>query len=485
MPTLELREIHRKFGSVHALRGADFSLLPGEVHALLGENGAGKTTLMQIAAGLLHPDAGVVSVDGVVHRRLSPRAARRLGIGMVHQHFTSVPAFTVAENVALSAGWPVGPAELRRRVRETSERAGLPLDPDARVEGLSVALRQRLEIVKALAADAGILLLDEPTAVLAPGEVEDLLRVIRRFTTEGGSAVLITHKLDEALAAADRVTVLRRGQVALTCGIAETNAAALASAMIGEGESEESAAPTSPVAREGRGTLVRLEGIDVAREGGLGIALRGASLSVDAGEILGIAAVEGNGQRELLRAIAGRAQPLRGLRRVAEPIAFIPEDRTTEGLIPEMTLTENLVLGSSEREPWLRGRTLDWRAAEARTVALLEELAVSAPGPWVPAASLSGGNQQRVVVGRELSKLPSVVVAENPTRGLDIRATATIHARLRRAAAEGAAVVFHSSDLDEVLALATRIVVARRGALVEASPSTTREVLGALMLAGG
>ena len=485
MPTLELREIHRRFGSVHALRGADFTLLPGEVHALLGENGAGKTTLMQVAAGLLHPDAGVVSVDGVEHRGLSPRAARRLGIGMVHQHFTSVPAFTVSENVALSAGWPVAPAELRRKVRESSERAGLPLDPDARVEGLSVGLRQRLEIVKALAASAEILLLDEPTAVLAPGEVEDLLRVIRRFTTEGGSAVLITHKLDEAIAAADRVTVLRRGQVVLTSAIAETSAAALASAMIGQGESEESGAPATPAAGEGRGTLVRLEGVDVAREGGLGIALRGASLSVDAGEILGLAAVEGNGQRELLRAIAGRAHPLRGLRRVTEPIAFIPEDRTTEGLIPEMTLTENLVLGSSEREPWLRGRTLDWRAAEARTVALLEELAVSAPGPWVPAASLSGGNQQRVVVGRELAKRPSVVVAESPTRGLDIRATATIHARLRRAAAEGAAVVFHSSDLDEVMALATRIVVARRGALVEATPSATRELLGALMLAGG
>ena len=485
MPTLELREIHRRFGSVHALRGADFTLLPGEVHALLGENGAGKTTLMQIAAGLLHPDAGVVSVDGVEHRGLSPRAARRLGIGMVHQHFTSVPAFTVSENVALSAGWPVGPAELRRKVRETSERAGLPLDPDARVEGLSVGLRQRLEIVKALAANAGILLLDEPTAVLAPGEVEDLLRVIRRFTTEGGSAVLITHKLDEAIAAADRVTVLRRGQVVLTSAVAETSAGALASAMIGEGESEESAAPATRAAGEGRGTLVRLEGVDVAREGSLGIALRGASLSVDAGEILGIAAVEGNGQRELLRAIAGRAHPLRGLRRVTEPIAFIPEDRTTEGLIPEMTLTENLVLGSSEKEPWLRGRTLDWRAAEARTVALLEELAVSAPGPWVPAASLSGGNQQRVVVGRELAKRPSVVVAENPTRGLDIRATATIHARLRRAAVEGAAVVFHSSDLDEVMALATRIVVARRGALVEAPASATRDLLGALMLAGG
>jgi general nucleoside transport system ATP-binding protein len=485
MPALELRGIHRRFGSVHALRGADFTLLPGEVHALLGENGAGKTTLMHIAAGLLQPDEGVVLVGGVARPGLSPRAARRLGIGMVHQHFTSVPTFTVAENVALTAGWPVAPDSLRRRVRETSERAGLPLDPDARVEHLSVALRQRLEIVKALAAETWILLLDEPTAVLAPAEVGDLLQVIRRFTTQGGSAVLITHKLDEALAAADRVTVLRRGQVVLTGPVADTTAGELAVAMIGEGAGDDRTEAPTLSARGGAGPLVRLEGVDVARDGGLGIALRAASLTVTAGEIVGLAAVEGNGQRELLRAIAGRIHPLRGLRQVTEPIGFVPEDRTTEGLIPAMTLTENVVLGSSASEPWIRRRTVDWRAAETRTAALLEELAISAPGPGVPAASLSGGNQQRVVVGRELSSRPSVVVAENPTRGLDIRAEATIHAWLRRAASDGAAVVFHSSDLDEVLALATRIVVVRRGTLVEAAPGATRDELGALMLASG
>jgi ABC-type uncharacterized transport system ATPase subunit len=283
--------------------------------------------------------------------------------------------------------------------------------------------------------------------------------------------------------------VLRRGRVVLTVPIAETTAAALATAMIGEGAGDERVEPPPPppppAARELAGPPVRLEGVDVAREGGLGMALRGASLTVTAGEIVGIAAVEGNGQRELLRAIAGRIHPLRGLRRVADPIAFIPEDRTTEGLIPAMTLTENFVLGSSASEPWIRGGTVDWRAAEARTAALLDELAVAASGPWVPAGWLSGGNQQRLVVGRELSKGPSVVVAENPTRGLDIRATATIHAWLRRAAADGAAVVFHSGDLDEVLALATRIVVARRGALVEAAPGAARDELGALMLAVG
>ena len=486
-PALELVGIHRRFGSVHALRGADFTLRQGELHALLGENGAGKTTLMRIAAGLVRADSGEVRIRGIVQPDLSPRAARRLGIGMVHQHFTSVPAFTVAESVALAAGWPVAPGPLRERVRELSGRVGLSLDPDDRVERMSVGLRQRLEIVKALAADARILLLDEPTAVLAPVEVEDLLRVIRRFTGSGGSAVLITHKLDEALSAADRVTVLRRGETVLTGEVSGQNTATLTAAMIGESATdgrivEPSGAPAPPIAD--RGPLVRIQSLDVRRDDALGIALRNASLEVEPGEIVGVAAVEGNGQRELLRAVAGRIHPLRGHREVAEPVAFIPEDRSTEGLIPEMTLTENIVLGSSTSDPWIRGRTIDWREARARTATLLEEYAVAAPGPEAPAATLSGGNQQRVVVARELSRRPRVVVAENPTRGLDIRATATIHARLRRAASEGAAVLFHSSDLDEVLELATRVVVASRGVLIRPPVNATRDAIGALMLAG-
>ncbi len=483
-PALELVGIHRRFGSVQALRGADFTLLPGEVHALLGENGAGKTTLMRIAAGLLRPDAGTIGIGGVARGELSPHVARRLGIGMVHQHFTSIPAFSVAENVALAAGWPVAPGALRERVRALASRVGLPLDPEARVERLSVGLRQRLEIVKALAADAGVLLLDEPTAVLAPAEVGELIRVIRRFTGSGGSAVLITHKLDEALTAADRVTVLRRGAVVLAAPVAGLDAATLAGAMIGDASAEAAEpSPGVPAQLAGAGPSVRLESIEVAREGGLGIAVRGASLTVSPGEIVGIAAVEGNGQRELLRAVAGRMHPLRGLREVAQPVAFIPEDRSTEGLIPAMTLTENLVLGSRETDPWIRGSLIDWGTAERHAEELLREYAVSAPGPQAPAAGLSGGNQQRVVVARELSRGPRVVIAENPTRGLDLRATTAIHGRLRRAAAEGAAVLFHSSDLDEVLAIATRVVVMSRGTLVQPS-SSSREAIGAAMLAG-
>jgi simple sugar transport system ATP-binding protein len=478
-PALQLTGIHKRFGSVHALRGADFTLMPGEVHALLGENGAGKTTLMHVAIGLVHPDAGTVSIGGGVQRGHSPRTARRLGVGMVHQHFTSVPAFTVAENVALAAGWPVAPGPLRARVRELCERVGLPLDPEERAGRLGVGLKQRLEIVKALAADARVLLLDEPTAVLAPGEVEELLGVIRRFAAAGGAVVLITHKLDEALAAADRVTVLRKGSVVGSGAAGSWSPPRLTEAMIG-GEVGARARPRGAV---GDRALVHGESLDIPRESGLGIAVRGASISVHSGEIVGVAAVEGNGQRELLRAIAGRVRPLRGRLEVTEPIGFVPEDRTSEGLIPEFSLVDNVVLGSASGDPWIAGRRVDWRTARARTSSLLEQFGVVAAGPEATAASLSGGNQQKLVVARELSRNPAVVVAENPTRGLDVRATEEIHGRLRDAAAQGAAVLVYSSDLDEVLVLSHRIVVVARGTLLDAPAGASRTEIGALMLA--
>jgi ABC-type uncharacterized transport system ATPase subunit len=489
-PALELRQIQKRFGSVHALQGADFTLGPGEVHGLLGENGAGKTTLMHVAYGLVRPDAGQVLVAGVPRDVGSPRAARRLGIGMVHQHFTSVPALSVAENVALAAGWPVAPEPLRRRVQALAERVGLPLDPDLLAGRLSVGLKQRLEIVKALAADARILLLDEPTAVLAPGEIDDLLRVMRTFTASGGSVVLITHKLDEAIAAADRVTVLRQGRVVHTGAVAEQTTASLARAMIGEGEPR--ALPVLPITGTTSGgranitgpALVRVEALEVPRESGFGIAVRGASLVVHGGEILGVAGVEGNGQRELLRAIAGRLLPIRGRLEVAGPVGFIPEDRTTEGLIPDLTLAENVVLGSRPGDPWLRRGWIDWRLARQRTAVLLREFSVAAPGPQTGAFALSGGNQQKLVAARELARAPRVIVAENPSRGLDIRAAAEIHARLLEAAAGGAAILIHSSDLDEVLHVSHRVVVMNRGAVLPAGVNPTRSRIGELMVTG-
>jgi general nucleoside transport system ATP-binding protein len=497
-PALALRGIRKRFGSVQALRGADFTLMPGELHALLGENGAGKTTLMRVAYGMVRPDAGEIAVQGAVGGIASPRAARRAGIGMVHQHFTSVPALTVAENVALAAGWPVAPTALRERVRAIAERVGLPVDPDVRAGHLSVALKQRLEIVKALASEARILLLDEPTAVLAPGEADELLRVVRAFTAAGGAAVLITHKLDEALEAADRVTVLRQGAVVFAGEVGGQTASSLAGMMVGNGGAGELRSPRGGYPERGewaqgdssvpireRPLLVRLEELEVSRDTGYGIAVRRATLGIRAGEIVGIAAVEGNGQRELLRAVAGRLQPLRGRREVAGPVGFVPEDRTTEGLIPELTLTENVVLGSRADDPWVHRGRVDWRDARARTASLIAEYGVVAPGPDAPAAALSGGNQQKMVVARELARGPRVVVAENPTRGLDIRATEEIHARLRAAAAAGAAVLMYSSDLDEVLALAARVVVIARGVLTEVPRDATRVQVGELMVTGG
>ena len=482
-PALELRGIVKRFGPVQALRGADFTLGVGEVHALLGENGAGKSTLMHVAYGLLRPDAGSIVVRGRTVRPRSPRDARRLGIGMVHQHFTSVPALTVAENVALAAGWGVSLRALRARVVALTTRVGLPLDPDARADTLPVAAKQRLEIVKALAADATILLLDEPTAVLAPSEADEVIRVIRAFARQGGSAVLITHKLEEALRAADRVTALRAGRVTLTGVAAEQTPESLARAMIGSG----------PPSRGGRGrrtateqlSLVRCEMLDLSREDGRGIAIRGASLAIGAGEIVGVAAVEGNGQRELLRAVAGLVRPLRGRLDVSGPVAFIPEDRTTEGLIGELALTENVVLGLGRAAPWVHGALIDWSAARQRTAALIGEFGIRTPGPDTPAGVLSGGNQQKVVIARALELLPRVIVAENPTRGLDVLAAADVWDRLAAAAAAGAAVLVHATDLDELLDRVDRTLVVAQGTLTPAPSGAGKAEIGAMMLGTG
>jgi simple sugar transport system ATP-binding protein len=481
-PALELRGIEKRFGPVHALHGADFTLMPGELHALLGENGAGKSTLMHVAYGLVRPDAGEVRVRGMPAAIRSPRDARRHGIGMVHQHFTSVPALSVAENIALAAGWPIHPRELRTRVEALMQRVGLPLDADAEAGTLSAALKQRLEILKALAADTSILLLDEPTGVLTPPEIDELLRVVRSFTAAGGSVVLITHKLDEALQAASRVTVLRAGRVSFTGPATGQTARSLAAAMLGT----EAALPVRPppAPAELGPALVRATGLTVARERGGAVAVREADLAVHGGEIVGIMAVEGNGQRELLRAIAGLLPVMSGHLEVTQPAAFIPEDRTTEALIPELTLTENVVLGLGRRAPWVRGIRVDWPAARRRTAELIDEFSIRAPGPEIPARSLSGGNQQRLVIARALEQRPQVIIAENPTRGLDIHATAVVWGRLREAAAAGAAVLVYSSDLDEVLEQTNRHWVMANGHLLSVLPGSSREAIGALLLRG-
>lgn len=502
--SLELRNISKRFGPVQALADAHLALRAGEVHALLGENGAGKSTLMHIAAGMMRPDSGTIHLTGTPQTFGSLRAARRAGIGLVHQHFTSIAALTVAENMALFAGWAMRPKTLRARVATLTEELRLPLDPDARTGSLPVALRQRLELAQALATDARILLLDEPTAVLAPSEADALLERLRDFAkagpstslSAGRSVVLITHKLDEALRVADRVTVLQRGRVVLETEARWTDAAKLADAMLGvrglprgdRGEGGEGGEGRHGVERSGAPALfdapvrVRVKDVSVLREDGSVVAIEGASIEVLAGEIVAIAGVEGSGQRELLRAMAGLLPIGQGTLDVSHPIAFVPEDRTTEALIAPFTLTENIVLGAGAEQPWRNGNHLDWSMAERRTGELLSEFDVRAPGPQVLAATLSGGNQQKLVLARALERRPRVLIAENPARGLDIAATAAVHARLRQAAEEGVAVVVYSSDLDEVLALGQRIVVAARGRLIEAPAGADKATIGALML---
>lgn len=479
-PALALRGITKRFGSVEALTEVDFSLEPGEIHALLGENGAGKTTLMRIAFGLIRPDAGSISIAGTTTFLRNPTDARRNGIGMVHQHFTSIPAFTVAENVALAAGWRLAPQETTARIRRLAETTGFAIDPVLRVADLSAGLKQRLEVLKALAADARTLLLDEPTSVLSPPDAEALLRQITEFRGRGVATVLITHKLREAIAIADRVTVLRRGRVVHSGPVGGETAESLARHMLGE--AADSNPGPAPVATGTAGTRVRARSLAVARLGGSGTGLREATLTLQSGELVGLAAVEGNGQRELFRAIAGLAPPISGTLEIDGAVAFIPEDRTAEALIGEFTLTENLVLSQRSAAPWIDGVWIDWRKAEARTAELIAEFGVRAAGASASAASLSGGNQQRMVVAEALERRPAVLLAENPTRGLDIRAAREVMERLRSAARSGVAVLVHLTDLDELLALASRIVVLSEGTLRELPAGASRDEIGRQML---
>ncbi len=477
---LKLSGISKRFGATQALRSVDFTLEAGGIHALLGENGAGKSTLMKIAFGLLHADSGTIAVHGNLRPVRGPVQARRLGIGMVHQHFTSIPSFTVAENVALATGWPPHPRALRARVAALITETGMDLDPDAPVQELSAGLKQRLEILKALAAEARILLLDEPSSALSPVDAESLLELIRVLRDRGVASVLITHKLDEALGLADRVTVLRRGAVVHTGPVAEVTAHELAVCMLGEAPS--GSARLAPEPGEIR---VRADAVAVARLGASGTGLRSASFVARAGEVVGVAAVEGNGQRELLRTIAGLMRPRQGTLEVTGPVSFIPEDRTTEALVDSFSLTENLALSQGRNAPWVHGLWMNWREARGRTAALIQQFAVRAPGPEVTARSLSGGNQQRMVIAGALERRPMVLVAENLTRGLDLRATADVHLRLRETAAAGACVVVHLADLDELREVADRILVLANGVLSEMEPTASRLDIGRRMLGAG
>lgn len=489
-PLLRLDGISRRFGPVQALQQASLTVRRGTVHALLGENGAGKTTLMRVVFGLLTPDSGTVRWNGTPLAAASPSDALRTGIGMVHQHFTLVPAMTVAENVALGGNGRFDRIQAEARVADVAARAGLSLDARARVDTLPVGAQQRCEIVKALARDVQLLILDEPTAVLAPSEAAELLAWMRRFADAGNAVVLITHKLRDALAVADDVTVLRGGRTVYTARAAESTESALAGAMIGASEhgeprehGERKLEERKPEERDTQPRVstskpvLALERVTWRDERGVE-RVRNASLTVRAGEIVGIAAVEGSGQHELLRLLAGRHEATAG--RVQRParVGFVPEDRHRDALLLDAPLYENAALsGAGER----RGR-MPWRALRERTTELLTRFDVRAPGAVAVARTLSGGNQQKFVLGRELDGQPQALVVENPSRGLDFKATAAVQQALRDARDGGTAVVVYSSDLDEVLMLADRVYVMHTGTVHEVRGD--RDAVGLAMLGG-
>jgi ABC-type uncharacterized transport system ATPase subunit len=505
-PTMELavavRGITKRFPAVVANDQVDFEAAEGEVHALLGENGAGKTTLSNILTGLYRPDEGEILLFGRPAEFHSPRDAIDAGVAMVHQHFRLVVPFTVAENVVLGDHRDVGrgfllrPRAIERRVEELSRRYGLAVDPRARIWQLSVGEQQRVEILKALYQDARILILDEPTAVLTPQEADSLFETIRAMAADGRTVIFISHKLHEVKAVADRVTVLRRGRSVATVSAGDATPRSLAALMVGRevefGGRQEDRRPAGPA-------VLELQGIWAGGDRGVA-AVKDVSLTVGSGEIVAVAGVAGNGQRELAETITGMRPATKGVVQVggrrlrtgdprsaiAAGIAYVPEDRLGTGVAPQLTVASNVVLKSYRDSPVSRGPMLRFGRIRELARGVIERYDVRGAAPHVPAWQLSGGNLQKVVLGREFSGDPAVLVAASPTRGLDVAGIETVHAYLREAAGKGVGVLLISEDLDEILALADRVAVMYEGAIVgeRAVETATVEELG-LLMAGG
>jgi ABC-type uncharacterized transport system ATPase subunit len=498
-PAVAMRSITKRFPGVLANDGVDFEAGVGEVHALLGENGAGKSTLSNILTGLYQPDAGSIELWGEPTRFGSPRDSLAAGISMVHQHFRLVEPFTVAENVLLGdehgpgASFTLHPRAVEREVAALAERYGLPVQPDARIWQLSVGEQQRVEILKALHRNARILILDEPTAVLTPQEVAALFPTLRQMAAEGRTVIFISHKLHEVMAVSDRVTVLRGGRSLGTVATADTTPQALAALMVGR----EVATARREVARHEIGDpVLQVEGLEAQGDRGQR-ALHDVSLELRAGEILAVAGVAGNGQRELAEAITGLRGRTAGTVRVAgrelrggDPrdairrgVAHVPEDRLGTGVSPGLSIAQNGVLKSYRDAPACRGPLLRLGAIRELATRAIERYDVRAPGPDTPARLLSGGNLQKVVLAREFDGKPVVLVAASPTRGLDVGSIETVQGYLRQAAADGVGVLLISEDLDEILTLADRIAVLYEGRVMATVPAegARAEDLGLLM----
>ena len=500
VPALEMRGISKRYPGVVANDGIDIDVRPGEIHALLGENGAGKTTLMNILYGLATPDSGEILLDGEVVGIDGPADAIKRGISMVHQHFMLVPVMSVADNILLGAETMANAVfldetEAHRRIVELGKRFGFEIDPEVKVGTLSVGWQQRVEILKALYRQARILVLDEPTAVLTPQETKEIFVVLRRLATEGHSIIFISHKLNEVLEIADRITVIRRGKVVGTRLPAETDEDDLAALMVGRnvqlvvdrGESH----PAGP-------TLI-VSDLKVDDDRGQQT-VNGVSFEVRAGEILGVAGVAGNGQEELVEALTGLRRPKSGsvslggrdvtgsgpreLQR--RGMSFVPGDRQRFGLVMSFPISDNLVLTQYDEAPYVKGLFRNDAAIATWAKRAIAEYDIRTPSAVVPASTLSGGNQQKAVVAREFSRKLSVLVLDQPTRGLDVGSIEFIHRQVVAKRDEGAAILLVSAELDEVLELSDRVVVMYRGEIVALvdGPTAERENVGLLMAAG-
>ena len=496
---IEMREITKVFGEFVANDKINLELRKGEIHALLGENGAGKSTLMNMLAGLLEPTSGEIVVNGQVVKLDSPSKAASLGIGMVHQHFMLVEAFTVAENIILGSeltkNGVLDIARATREINELSDRYGLAVDPTAKVADISVGAQQRVEILKTLYRGADILIFDEPTAVLTPSEIDELMAIMKNLVKEGKSIILITHKLDEIRVVSDRVTVIRRGKSIETVEIAGATNADLAEMMVGRSVSFK----TAKVASQPKEVVLSIKDLVVNENRGVP-AVKNLSLDVRAGEIVGIAGIDGNGQSELIQAITGlrkiesgsvelKGQSIVGLhpRQITEmSVGHVPEDRHRDGLVLEMMISENIALQTYYKEPLSKKGILNYSNIINYAKKLMQEFDVRAASEIVPASALSGGNQQKAIIAREVDRNPDLLIVSQPTRGLDVGAIEYIHKRLIQERDNGKAVLVVSFELDEILNVSDRIAVIHDGKIqgIVTPETTNKQELGVLMAGG-
>ena len=496
---IEMREITKIFGQFVANDKINLHLRRGEIHALLGENGAGKSTLMNMLAGLLEPTSGEIAVNGQVVKLDSPSKAASLGIGMVHQHFMLVEAFTVAENIILGSEITKnGVLDIKKaiqEIKELSEKYGLAVDPSAKIEDISVGAQQRVEILKTLYRGADILIFDEPTAVLTPAEIDELMIIMKNLVKEGKSIILITHKLDEIRAVSDRVTVIRRGKSIETVEIAGATNQDLAEMMVGRSVSF-TTEKNPPQPKE---VILSIKDLVVNENRGIP-AVKNLSLDVRAGEIVGIAGIGGNGQSELIQAITGlrkvksgtiniKGKDVVGLppRKITEmKVSHVPEDRHRDGLVLDMTISENIALQTYYKEPLSKNGILNYTNIHNYARKLMEEFDVRAANDYVPASALSGGNQQKAIIAREVDRDPDLLIVSQPTRGLDVGAIEYIHKRLIGERDKGKAVLVVSFELDEILNLSDRIAVIHDGKIqgIVTPAETNKQELGILMAGG-